>query len=425
MNHITLRYLNISLKMAVVVLCSLNCLHSLSNLYRGKKTFQHYFYLLFYFFYVGPVILRIFFPEHQYTDFWKANAAMNDPLSNILYYIFALAFSHVIMRSGKKTVPAAPYRLTYNKLFIEVCTFIMIAVFLLTVAQNGTSLLRYAEPAGRNIHEDLIGCGTICYLVLLGCQKHLSKSRLLIVTLLEVSFFWFVGKRYIVAETVILGIYILSITGQLNGKKFIRALIFGGGGILLFCVIYAWLMKRRHFVSILNYFMVDMSRQYTLVYQFYSSIIDRQISINRFDAVKWILTFWIPRSLWSEKPYPFVNQLTYSLIGYNELATLYNVGWATTCSVFSDLFDSFSWFGIALGFWLFTKLFQAVNQTRKPHYKVLLIYLCIRLLTVQLSSYIIQVMLCSVIFCVCDSIGTNKSRVIGDAEYITLIRIRG
>lgn len=425
MNIITLRYLNIFLKIAVIIICSLNCFRSLSELYRGKRTFQYYFYLLFYFFYVVPVILRIFFPEHQYIVFWKANEAMKDPLSNILYYIFALAFSHVIMRSGKKTVPAAPYRLTYNKLLIEVCTFIMIAVFLLTVAQNGTVLLHYGPPKGRNINGVLTECGTICYLALLGHRKYLSKSRLLVVTWIMVSLIWFVGKRYIMAETVILSIYVLSITGQLNGRKFIRTLACGSGAVILFCVIYALLFRRSHFISILDYFMVDMSRQYTLVYQFYCSMIGRQLSVNRFDAIMWILTFWIPRSLCPEKPYPFVNQLTYSLIGYNELDHLYNVGWATTCSVFSDLFDSFSWFGILLGIWLFEKLFQAINRTRKPHYKILLIYLSIRLLTVQIFSYIIALAICLCIFFICDVMGKNEARSTFRIRFTGLMTLKG
>ena len=200
---------------------------------------------------------------------------------------------------------------------------------------------QYADRSARHVNEVLTACGMICYLTLLGHRKYLSHFHLTAVTFLAVSFAWFVGKRAIVARTLVLSVYVLSITGELKGRKLIRMLFWAAGGSVVFCVAYGLLMKRT-FASLVDYFMVDMSRQYTLVYQFYCSIIGRQISVNRFDAILWILGFWVPRTFWPNKPYPFVNQLTYSLVYQTEAQIIFNVGWAVTCSLFSDLFDSFS-----------------------------------------------------------------------------------
>lgn len=164
-----------------------------------------------------------------------------------------------------------------------------------------------------------------------------------------------------------------------------------------------------HYTSFIDYLNVDFSRQYTLVYQFYCSMNGRNISINDFDGITYLLTFFVPRTLWPDKPYPFVNYLTLSLVGQDNVEFT-NAGWATTCSIFSDLYDSLSFLGIALGIWLIMKLIKQINDSTSVPFRVLLIYITVKLLTVQISSSIIQISIMAIIILIFTNRSTRKIR---------------
>lgn len=420
MTNELLEVLDIVLKIITIFVCSVNLYNSIVKISNGNKTFQPYFYFVFYFFYVLPLILQMVFPGHQYVIFWRANEAMADPLSNVKYDLFALVFSYIITRSGKKASAIGIAEVKYNKALIVICTWFIIFVFGWTIAQNGISvLLTFAAGylnQNLNVNEVLLGSGVLCYLTLLGHRKYISRGRFAIVTILTIAIIWIIGKRYIIAETVMLGIFIIAITGDISGKKIVRYIAAGGIGIIAFCVFYGTFIKG-NFLSVVDYFMVDMSRQYTLVYQFFCSSIGRKISIGQFDAILYLVVFWIPRSVWPGKPYPFVNQLTYSLVSANTLTAYFNMEWATTCSIFSDFFDSLSWIGIIAAFFLIAHFLKVTNRSSRLHYKILAMYFTIHLITVQFSAAIVQIFICLLIFFISDLIGKNTSAEDVDKDY--------
>ncbi len=324
---------------------------------------------------------------------------MRDASSNIIYLVFIWVFSYYIRKSETKDYKFLTDKLIINVLVTNVCTWTVIICFCLTLALSGVQVIlggygyAYINKEIVGVNEGIIGCGIISYLVVLGSHDYVSKFRIAFLSIFVFGFFWIVGKRYIIAETLIMVICILGMTKGISGKKMIKSLFIGSLFILVGGFLYGVFFKQ-NVTSFLDYLNVDFSRQYTLVYQFYCDKIDRNISINKFDGIVFLLTFFVPRILWWEKPYPFVNYLTLSLVGQDNVA-FENAGWATTCSIFSDLYDSLSYFGLALGIWIFIKLFRFVNTEKKCHYKVLLMYLVVRLLTVQISSSIIQI---SVVF---------------------------
>lgn len=406
-----LEYVDLFMKIVILFICTVYLYNAIINLVKDKKVIQYYFYLLFYFFYIFPIMLQLCFSNYEYITFWRVNEAMNHAVPNIMYDFFVLIFATVIMKTGRR-VKIEKYKLflANNKLIIQVCTIIIVISFIATVTITGfTSLFSfgYAYMSDIDINESLTGCGVIAFLILLGYKRFISKTRIIFMTILVIGIVWLVGKRYIIAETLIMSIYILSMVGSIKGKQFLKYLFFGGIFVIVFCVVYGFYFKD-NLTSIVEYFMVDMSRQYTLVYQFYCDIIGKNISVEQFDAILWLLGCWIPRSIWPNKPLPFVNQLTYSMVSSSNIPSEVNMGWATTCGIFSDLFDSFSILGLVLGIGLFVKLFRVIQNTSKPHYKVLFMYLTIRLLTVQMSSAIVQIILMFAIIGLCDKLGKNE-----------------
>ena len=70
---------------------------------------------------------------------------------------------------------------------------------------------------------------------------------------------------------------------------------------------------------------------------------------------------------------------------------------------------------------LFIGLFRMINSNKKPHFKILMMYLTVKLLTVQISSSIIQIVLSFVLFLLCDKfdeIQKKRKQILLDRENI-------
>ena len=355
------------------------------------------------------------FVGYEYEVFWRANDAMKDFVSNIEYLAFVSIFSYFIMKSSKKDVKMQNSSIEINHSITRFGSLAVVFSFVLTIALSGIEVLiggygyAYINSEVVNLNESVVGTGIIGYLIVLGNLRFVSRTKILFLTIIVFCFFWIVGKRYIIAETMIMIICVLGITKYISGKKMVQYLVVSGAFLLPLCFLYGLLFKENT-TSFLDYFNVDFSRQYTLVYQFYCDRIGRDISINSYDGITYLLTFFVPRVLWIEKPYPFVNYLTLSLVG-QDYVEFESAGWATTCSIFSDLYDSFSILGLALGIMLFLKIFKKINKEKRTHYKILWIYVTVKLLTVQISSTILQITAMLILVFLVDKLFRNYVRI--------------
>lgn len=385
----------------VVVYCTICSIKCLRNLRSKQFKVQNFVYLLFYLFYILPVLSQLLFPSYQFEIFWRANDAMADFSSNFKYLAFVTVFSLIIMRTGKRESKQTDTRLYVNKPITNICTIIVIGCFILTLAISGIQVIlggygyAYFNRGAVELNEGVIGVGILSYLIVLSSYRYTSKFIIVLLTLIAFSFFWIEGKRNIIAETLIMAICVLGASGNIKGKQMVNYLLIGGMTLLPLLFLYGVFLKQ-NVTSFIDYFNVDFSRQYTLVYQFYCDEIGRTISINKYDSILYLFTFFIPRIFWLDKPYPFVNNLTYSLVGQDDVE-FSNAGWATTCSIYSDLFDSFSFLGIILGLWLFAVLFKKANHEKRLHFKVMWIYFIVRILTVQISSAIVQIVFMTIL----------------------------
>lgn len=403
------------LALCTVIQCSAYCAQSLKHLKNGNLCIQYFIYLLFFLFYVVPIVSQTIFVGYEYEVFWRANDAMMDFVSNIEYLAFVSIFSYFIMKSSKKDAKMQNSSIEINHSITRFGSLAVVFSFVLTIALSGIEVLiggygyAYINSEVVNLNESVVGIGIIGYLIVLGNLRFVSRTKIIFLTTIVFCFFWIVGKRYIIAETMIMIICVLGTTKYISGKKMVQYLVVAGAILLPLCFLYGLLFKE-NVTSFLDYFNVDFSRQYTLVYQFYCDRIGRDISINPYDGIAYLLTFFIPRILWFEKPYPFVNYLTLSLVG-QDYVEFESAGWATTCSIFSDLYDSLSILGLVLGIMMFLKMFKRINKEKRTHYKILWIYVTIKLLTVQISSTVLQITSMLILVFFVDKLFRNYVRI--------------
>ena len=281
------------LALCTVIQCSAYCAQSLKHLKNGNLCIQYFIYLLFFLFYVVPIVSQTIFVGYEYEVFWRANDAMMDFVSNIEYLAFVSIFSYFIMKSSKKDAKMQNSSIEINHSITRFGSLAVVFSFVLTIALSGIEVLiggygyAYINSEVVNLNESVVGIGIIGYLIVLGNLRFVSRTKIIFLTTIVFCFFWIVGKRYIIAETMIMIICVLGTTKYISGKKMVQYLVVAGAILLPLCFLYGLLFKE-NVTSFLDYFNVDFSRQYTLVYQFYCDRIGRDISINPDDGIAYL-----------------------------------------------------------------------------------------------------------------------------------------
>ena len=129
------------LALCTVIQCSVYCVQSLKHLKNGNVCIQYFIYLLFFLFYIAPIISQMIFVGYEYEVFWRANDAMKDFVSNIEYLAFVLTFSYFIMKSSKKDVKMQNTCIEINHSITRFGSLVVVFCFILTIALSGIEVL--------------------------------------------------------------------------------------------------------------------------------------------------------------------------------------------------------------------------------------------------------------------------------------------
>jgi hypothetical protein len=109
-----------------------------------------------------------------------------------------------------------------------------------------------------------------------------------------------------------------------------------------------------------------------------------QILEYRGQSVLFNLTFFVPRSVWPDKPWPYS---VYSTAAVFNLRPDY-LGWGVTTSWLEEAIANFSWLGFLLGPLLITLVARIGDSTGEPVVSFLTKLVVSLLLTVQLAAWI-------------------------------------
>lgn len=394
------------IRFIAVIWCSLGLIVIFREIRHNNRSVFCYAYLLFYVFFVLPLLVHSIY-NFEYESFYKANDALKDVFSNFIYCLFLCVITLLVFYKYNKVhlKPTKGTRVKIRKEYqvpnrvARACFGFIVFTFLLIMFKNGFSLLfkgygyRLDDPSVE-IYEPLITVSILFYFVLLFYSSKKCIIERLISTVLVIIFLYIHGKRFILAQFAILLIYSIFMSKRIKGTTLLFLFGLSFVAVIGFAYLYGMVFKK-NVNSLVEYVLIDLSRHYTLMYQFYCEKIGRAISLHRFDAIIADILSIVPRSLWKNKPYPFSNSITRSLVGLpvaNE-----NIGWSTTITIFSDLFDSFSYFGLIIGAIALVAILRKVDKAEHVLFQVLGCYLITCIFTVQFAAYITPVLIYAVL----------------------------
>lgn len=168
------------------------------------------------------------------------------------------------------------------------------------------------------------------------------------------------GKRTIFAM-ILLAILVVDILKAPKGKfPFVRAFI-TFVSIVSFFVLYANLInKHTYSFSQLDDLRLYFFRDFDVKMSLYCLLYPEKQKILDFWGQSYLynITFYVPRSLWENKPYPYAYYATSASLGYSEPILL---KWTVQTSFFGELIANFHLLGIPVGIWMMN-LFIDVSQ---------------------------------------------------------------
>jgi len=390
----------IAYNLFIFILCAIPVFLSIRSLIKiGIKPFS-LCNIVFFIIFVVPILLDMSNGIPQYSLFPIFYEVSSNSGTNILYSFFLVFGSwYFWIFRGKETIDLGRIALGKNFDILLIITTILPNLYFLLFFENKQKYYDYGGAAIRDFneleafHHMIISSLTILSVIICGylISKYFKKSIVMIVFLLVITFldFWLNGKRAIVIFFI--ASYSLFIFLKYKSLKSILSIL-----CLCFCFgIYTnWYQSNvREFDATASFnekyenLRVDYFRDQRVKMAIYAEIYPERVKIlaYRGQSFLMLMTFYIPRDMWPEKPLTYAQYFTSAM--YNmEPASL---GWGMTTTFFDESIANLSWFGLIFPFIFFSLFINEVKKTGSNFFIIYSTILILIMMTVQILAFII------------------------------------
>jgi hypothetical protein len=191
-------------------------------------------------------------------------------------------------------------------------------------------------------------CAAIYLLLLPGSW---SAAKILAILLSFLIAGWLNGKRYFVFCELLCGMYVFWHKGWLRGPRLVAGCIVA---TILFGF-YSYTYQLTYRPSMLegsnqeasDNLRLDYFRDGVIKMTIYSELYPERGTVLEFRGQSFLFyaTFYVPRSVWPDKPYPYAIYMTARLFS---VAPRY-YGWSVTTSLLEEAIANFGWYGMLIG----------------------------------------------------------------------------
>lgn len=379
-----------------------------------KKKIYSLFTLIFLMFnvlYVTPILFYWILGIPDYGNHHGYNLAINDERTSIIYnilitigvvifyrYLKKKASNNKINNNKKREFTLEGFKFKYNNFLVIVLLIIIFLPFLAIILspnpENYLLTLGYfnsqvTSPNTIEIayHQQLhwIVLSAFLSFILL---RLLSNNKLLNIYIYMNIFFWLLleNKRTLFAFLIFAFAFIDSFKKKENNKKIIKKFIIAGIMVLAYFLIYSFISGKES-QTMTN---VDLLRQY-----FFRDV-DLKLGIywrlnpNHFhlldyngQSLVYDMLFYIPRSYWPTKPWPYDVYATSAAMGHN---SFYFYDWNIQVSWIGELVSNLGIVGFLIGISSYIWLNNIVTKINNPLLSFFSFYYLIRMSMLGFSS---------------------------------------
>lgn len=385
---------------------------AINRISKGQDSLAN-FTLLFIMFFNGiPLILDVVFGFPNYGfSYIGFNKAMNHIPSSIIYNFYLIIIFYILNRYSKINsykesinIPSVNYHTaknlyTKNDMLKELLMIFIIILPLLHVIISPyfNHFIIYGSPGMRGITDgsfnelnSMLRMLSLAFLSiwLLGKKKQGGFFEILLFSLFSLMLIWIDGKRYIIAFILVIIFYTLWKRGKIRGKKFVVYLSMGLIALIALSVYYQIIMRSSfvnysEFDSLYRGYRLDFSRDSVVKLAIYSEISDfPKILDYRGQSFLALVLMYVPRAIWSNKPYQYTKYITASIFQVQPE----NVTYGITYSIFDQSIANFGlYLGLPFAILFLLKLIQVGDKSKSNTTKLLLLLIIISSLTMNLA----------------------------------------
>lgn len=365
-----------TLKVLAVVVNTILFFHCLRNVIKGKTKSVYIVLCEYYGFFILPIMAELIYGPFQYRYYGFAISS-EDTVTNFVTYMYLLLCPFIIIKFGKSKTKTTLNAQFLNNWFsnglptvVNALLWVVMAspVILALFSNQFTSFLNYGWVSSGTGSSELIAMHSyifnLSFLVIIAAGLY-SYSRPSISLaqgfwmVLLVFFAVFVnGKRNIVALTILILLLILIEKGWLRGKRIVMSAVAGTILFLTYSVVYQYLFRGDMLstinMSLYENMFMDLARQDRLRIAIYSVLNPEMMRILEYpgQSILSCFLFFIPRTIWPVKPYPYHIYFTQAALIPNYVPFSIDpkaVDWGITTGWLDESIANFGWIGMLVG----------------------------------------------------------------------------
>lgn len=364
--------------------------------------------LIFQAIYVLPIVFGWFLGVQDYSNkFPGFEEALNDTTTDVYYSLFVIIMSlglfflgsknnGIVVTDIKENISNIKVKREYYIIFV-LLMFVPFIVALLAPSPE-KYLFEYAYFQRNSdistelelwYHQNVLRIAGVISLLAIILTKLFSKNTFLnnvIIYSAAIITGILNGKRTLFAF-IILGILAVDILKAPKGKFPFKKIITSILIILFTFILYAFVLNKQMVdVSTLDNIRLYFFRDVDVKYAIYSLLNPNLYKILDYWGQSYLynISFYIPRSWWLDKPYPFDIYVTSSVLN---LPTNTVLPWSFQTSFFGEALANLSWSGVAFSLLIIDKFIRVSERTENPFIILLCIFIIVRSFMNHFGSY--------------------------------------
>lgn len=406
--------MNILFDWLLITVGTIIVLYSINAIIANKKSSTAHFIIVIEFVTCClPILLNylIGYPEYT-TIYWYQTFrnSMQDASISIIYDIYIIfclcalwlyAYQFDKYRTSSLSCEFMPWNsLLRNKTIVSIAVFSPFIYILVSgKAQFFLSFgVRTSRYAKENSMTEVVSALIMLSVYAFCCRlvaTNKSKFKIPITILYVLAITWLQGKRFILAMLgiIILFLYTRKGLNQSEQRKLKIFLPIFGIAILMFSywyLVFVRPLSNTSFMSVYDMLRVDFGRDDVIKYVIEKVIIHKQMIVP-YPGSTFLSTFlfFIPRALWTNKPYPHYVYLTSSILN----VPILEIPAGTTPSWLEMCVANFGILGFALGIISIPFFCYLADKIHITSYQLVAVVLIVALLTQNIDAYLIFVIL--------------------------------